>query len=175
MDVVKIAGAGLFAAAGLAFACPSLAQDSAAVQAARPADSAVPPAPPSPATPPSPPEPAMPASPGSPERAETPVRLQFEIRDPDHPGAMKTVKIVLSTEDAARAGAALKRVMIEHHAQDEALRDVQPKIDAAMAAVAKARPEIEKALADVAGKSTPPSPNCATICQGPYECEDRAA
>jgi beta-lactamase regulating signal transducer with metallopeptidase domain len=174
MDVMKISGIGLIAAAAIAFACPSLAQDEPATPPpppsavtsetlpppdappalpARPAEMSVP-------TPPALPAPAELASPPPlPALAPLPSHVEIDTREMTKAQRAEMKKMRIEIEHAKReAHEAIERAKpdierAERQARmssEEAMRAVheaQPQIDAAMVEVRKSRPEIEAALA----------------------------
>lgn len=164
MDVVKIAGLGLLAAAAIAFAFPSLAQETeqpiAATAAAPEAPQAVEvaPAPPVAPTPTVQADPATPPHPAAPATAAEPAtHVWVDGRNWDSLGSADRARIRTeiakanrkAREAMAKARPEMERAMAEARAGEQAIRDAQPKIDAAMAEVAHAKPEIDRAMAEV--------------------------
>jgi hypothetical protein len=172
MDVLKIAGLGLLATTAIAFARPSLAQDTTPPPpppAAIAAPETLPPpdVPPAPATLPA--LPALPAPPALPINSTPPTGA--DAADPSvhisvdgheralTPSERRHIRVVIekarhdAREAMAKARPEIEKAMVQVRASKEAMRamhDVQPQIDAAMAEVEKARPQIDAAMAEVA-------------------------
>ncbi len=173
MDVWRSTGLGLVAAAVLACACPSLAQQSDTAPLPPPA------APPAPAAPAAVAVPdAAPMAPTPPVQAAKPSEAvppaPFASAEPKHVRGiiiddnghtrwitrndMKQIRAdVARAEREAREAIARERPEIdralaqarEAEAASRAVREAQPQIDAAMAQVARVRPEIDAAMAQV--------------------------
>jgi hypothetical protein len=176
MDIVKIAAAGLFATAAIAFACPSLAQDAqpAPVTSAPlpppPPDAPTPPdAPPAPEAPPVPPAPPAPTA-----DVEAPamqhIHVHLDSRELQKLKHIDMKHMHIAVERAKReareairsARPEIERAVREAHVSEDAMRAVEaarPEIDRAVTEAMKARPqideawdearpEVEKALAD---------------------------
>jgi|HubBroStandDraft_6_1064221.scaffolds.fasta_scaffold133163_2 beta-lactamase regulating signal transducer with metallopeptidase domain len=145
MDVLKIAGTGLVAAAAIAFACPSLAQD----------EPTAPPPLPSAVTSDTLPPPAAPLAPPAPPpapAAEATPRALPAIASLPAPPAPAVPAPPMHADEAMPSGQAL---VIEQDGQrlspEERKRirdDVAKARGEAREALAKARPQIEKALAE---------------------------
>jgi beta-lactamase regulating signal transducer with metallopeptidase domain len=168
MDVVKIAAAGLFATAAIAFACPSLAQDAqpAPVTSAPlpppPPDAPRPPdAPPAPEAPPAPTATSAPPAPHT--HFEAPamqhIHVHLDSRELQRLKHIDLKRMHLAVERAKReareairqARPEIERAVREAHVSEDAMRAVdaaQPEIDRAMENVMKVRPEIDKAWAE---------------------------
>ncbi|HEX3431328.1 MAG TPA: M56 family metallopeptidase [Rhizomicrobium sp.] len=167
MDVTKAAGLALVAAAAIAFACPSLAQDSVPPPPPAPPALAPPPVPPAPPVPPSlavPPVPPVPAAPPAPSIArpalQRAMRLEaykfWKLRHLDwhrlHADVARAQRqaheaMARARPDIERAMAQVKESEITLKANEEAMRavrDSQPEIEAALRSVG---PEVERALA----------------------------
>jgi hypothetical protein len=122
MDVIRIAGLGFVAAGAIALACPSLAQD---VQTSEPVETAPLP----PVAPPAPPAPEIPTAPEAPEAPPAPVAPPAPMMNASGP---KHVHI----HGLARAD------------REQIRRDIVRAQREAMQAVARARPEMERAIAE---------------------------
>ncbi|HEY3636692.1 MAG TPA: M56 family metallopeptidase [Rhizomicrobium sp.] len=170
MDVIRIAGLGIVAAGAIAFACPSLAQDSrpAPVETA-PLAPVAPAVPTAPESAPLPEVPAVPAVPAIPASPATPVIYEWQDGHlhRHHLTAADRARIHAEVARAQReARKAIERVrpQIEKAMADakigeetaRAVREAQPEIDAAVAkatreaqeAVERAKPDVQRALAD---------------------------
>jgi len=164
MDVLKFAGAGLFAATALAIACPSLAQDApiAATAAASPAIAApvllaAPPAAPSVPQAPaadgnSPTTPEQAASAQSAEATAPPADVRVDTGEPQRTRNLNLQRMRIDIarirregrEAVARARPAMARAMAEARVgREQALR-----------AVREAQPEIEREIARANGEQT---------------------
>ena len=167
MDVIRIAGLGFVAAGAIAFACPSLAQDTQASQAVEtaPLPPVAPPAPAAPEAPPAPETPVTPQTPAAPEAPSIDVSmhhvhvhgLTHAERERIHSAISRAQRE--AREAVARARPEIERAIAQERSGEEAMRAVresQPEIDAAVAkatreaheAMERARPEIEQAIAD---------------------------
>jgi beta-lactamase regulating signal transducer with metallopeptidase domain len=157
MDVIRIAGLGFVAAGVVAFACPSLAQDSqpAPVETA-PLPPVAPDAPPALQAAPAPEVPDAPPAPAAPEAPPAP---QASWHTHVHMHALTRAERERIHNEVARAEREARRAVAEARVGEEAARavkDAQPAIDAAMAtaaheahdAMASVGPEVERALAD---------------------------
>jgi beta-lactamase regulating signal transducer with metallopeptidase domain len=151
MDVLKIAGLGFFAATAIAFARPSFAQEEQPVSPA-PAVQVAPIAPPTPAVPPVPAAPAVAADPATvattpamgADAADSSVHGRIVIHDRDG----------LGDSDLKHMRMEVARARREAHA---AMARARPEIDKAVAAaklgeqaVRDAQPQIDAAMAEVA-------------------------
>ena len=163
MDVTKAACFALVSALGIAFACPTLAQDSAPPPTAVP-EAPIPPEPPTPPTPPTPQESPQPPAPASPAiHVVAPHISKHAIREAmrAEAEAMRELRKVdwkrihLETERARReareaverARPEIERAIAQAHVSEEAMRAVEearPEIDAAIRSVG---PEVRRALA----------------------------
>lgn len=167
MDVIRIAGLGFVAAGAIAFACPSLAQDT---QSSQPVETApLPPvAPSAPAAPEAPPAPETPVTSQTPVAPEAPSidvsahhvhvhGLTRVERERIHSAIARAQRE--AREAVARARPEIERAIAQERSGEEAMRAVrkaQPEIDAAVAkatreaqeAMERARPEVEQAIAD---------------------------
>jgi hypothetical protein len=161
MDVLKSAGFGIIAAATLAFACPSLAQE-----AATPSPPAVPvPATAAtPATPPAPPAPATDAAMATPPAPADAVDLSRPIIIDEHGvhhlSRSEERRLHADVERArreareavARMRPELARAAAEVKASEAAVRAVRaarPQIEAAMVEAEKERPQVDAAMAEM--------------------------
>jgi beta-lactamase regulating signal transducer with metallopeptidase domain len=172
MDIIKMAGLGVICAGGIAFAFPSLAQDTGSVPSsvetaplpplapAAPVATDAPPAPASSEAPPTlavPEAPALPAVPAVPAMHLHVHALTRAEREQIHEDIARAQR---EARDAvARARPEIERALAQARTGEEAVRAVresQPEIGAAVAtatreahaAIARAKPEMERAIAD---------------------------
>jgi beta-lactamase regulating signal transducer with metallopeptidase domain len=165
MDVIRITGLGFIAAGAIAFACPSLAQDTQSMPA--PVESApLPPAAPSaPQSPEAPPAPEAPVAPQPPAPPPAPMKhihvhvhgLTQADRERVHTAIVRAQRE--AREAVARAKPEIERAVARARSGEDAaraVREAQPEIDAAVAratreaqaAMDRARPAMEQAEAD---------------------------
>jgi beta-lactamase regulating signal transducer with metallopeptidase domain len=165
MDVIRITGLGFIAAGAIAFACPSLAQDTQSMPA--PVESApLPPA--APSAPQSPEAPPAPEAPVAPQPAAPPPAPMKHIhvhvhgltqadRERVHTAIVRAQRE--AREAVARAKPEIERAVAQARSGEDAaraVREAQPEIDAAVAratreaqaAMDRARPAMEQAEAD---------------------------
>ena len=167
MDVVKIVAAGLFTAAAIAFACPSLAQDaqpapvtSATLPPPSPDAPTPPDAPPAPEAPPAPPVPPAPPAPTADVEAPAPqhIHVQLDSRELQKLKHIDLKHVHIAVEQAKReareairsARPEIERAVREAHVSEDAQRAVeaaQPEIDRAVTEAMKVRPQVDEAWA----------------------------
>jgi hypothetical protein len=168
MDVVKIAAAGLFATAAIAFACPSLAQDAQTAPVITaplpppPPDAPAPPdASPAPEAPPTPPAPPAPPAPAADFEgpAMQHIHVHLDSRELQKLKHIDLKHMHLAVEKAKReareairrARPEIERAVREAHVSEDAMHAVeaaQPEIEHAVTEAMKARPQIEEAWAN---------------------------
>lgn len=164
MDIFKVAGVGVCAAALIAFACPSLAQDvsqqplpaPAAPGASLPPDAL--PHPPAPPTPPALPTLPVPPTPPAPSAEYSPHEaVIIDGHGMHHLTAVDRNRIhaaVAKAKHEAREAVEKARPQIEQaiasaHIAEQSAREAQPQIDAAMEQVRRAQPQIDAAMDEV--------------------------
>ena len=171
MDVIRITALGLVAAGAVAFACPSLAQDTQAMPPSvdtAPLPPVAPPAPPAAGTPPAPEAPAAPeapvapAPPSSDDVAANSAHIHVHgltraDRARIHNAIVRAQRE--AREAVARAKPEIDRAIAQARTGEEAMRAVreaQPQINAAVTratreaqeAMERAKPEIAQAIED---------------------------
>jgi hypothetical protein len=163
MDIIKMAGLGVICAGGIAFAFPSLAQDTGSVPSSVETAPLPPLAPAAPAALDAPPASDVPAifvAPAIPEVPATHLHvhgLTSAEREHIHEDIVRAQRE--AREAVARARPEIERALAQARTGEEAMRAVresQPEIDAAVAratrvaheAMARAKPEMERAIAD---------------------------
>ena len=166
MDVTKAACFALVSALGIAFACPTLAQDSAPPPPALPVqptppETSTPPTPPTPPTPQEAPEPPAPASPAihvvaphiSRHAIREAMRAEAEAMRELHKVDWKRIRLETerarreAREAVERARPEIERAIAQAHVSEKAMRameEARPEIDAAIRSVG---PEVQRALA----------------------------